>query len=237
MLFIYVRHGDPIYDPDSLTPLGHEQAKSVAKRLALFGADKIFCSTSNRAIQTAMPTCELLKKEMITCDWANEAYAWHDFTIPKGDGRNWCFQEQSFITEFRSNKIKALGNEWYKFPDYANYNFEKGCKRIDKETDNFFLELGYRHERENSRYKVVKENDQRVVMFAHQAFGFAFLSSILDIPYPTFCTTFDIQHTGVTAILFSNCDGYAYPKILQLSNDSHLYKDGLITGYNHGIKF
>ena len=36
MLFFYIRHGDPIYDPDSLTLLGEEQAKALAKRLALY---------------------------------------------------------------------------------------------------------------------------------------------------------------------------------------------------------
>ena len=64
MIFFYIRHGDPIYDPDSLTPLGMRQAEAVAKRLSLYGVDKIYSSTSNRAIQTAKPTCELMKKEM-----------------------------------------------------------------------------------------------------------------------------------------------------------------------------
>ena len=64
MLFFYVRHGDPIYNPDMLTSLGHEQAKAVAKRLSLFGVDRVFASSSNRARQTAEPTCALLKKEM-----------------------------------------------------------------------------------------------------------------------------------------------------------------------------
>ena len=61
MLFFYVRHGDPIYDPDSLTPLGHRQAEAVAKRLALYGLDEIYASTSNRAVLTATPTSEILK--------------------------------------------------------------------------------------------------------------------------------------------------------------------------------
>ena len=64
MILYLVRHGDPIYDPDSLTPLGHEQAKAVAKRFALYGLDEVYASTSNRAIQTAKPTSELLKKEI-----------------------------------------------------------------------------------------------------------------------------------------------------------------------------
>ena len=46
MLLYYVRHGDPIYDPDSLTPLGMEQAAAVARRLAKFGVDEIYSSPS-----------------------------------------------------------------------------------------------------------------------------------------------------------------------------------------------
>lgn len=42
MLLFYIRHGDPIYKPDSLTPLGHRQAEAVAKRLSLYGIDRIF---------------------------------------------------------------------------------------------------------------------------------------------------------------------------------------------------
>ena len=45
MLLFYVRHGDPIYEPDQLTPLGHRQAESVARRLALFGVDEVYAST------------------------------------------------------------------------------------------------------------------------------------------------------------------------------------------------
>ena len=62
MLFFYIRHGDPIYDPDSLTALGKRQAEAVARRLALYGIDEIYASTSTRAIQTATPTSEILKK-------------------------------------------------------------------------------------------------------------------------------------------------------------------------------
>ena len=31
MVFYYIRHGDPIYDPDSLTEHGHKQAEALAK--------------------------------------------------------------------------------------------------------------------------------------------------------------------------------------------------------------
>ena len=64
MILYYIRHGDPIYHPDSLTPLGKREAEAVAKRLAVYGVDGIYSSTSNRAIETAAPLAELLKKEL-----------------------------------------------------------------------------------------------------------------------------------------------------------------------------
>ena len=72
MLFFYVRHGDPIYSPDSLTPFGHRQAEAVAKRLALYGIDKIYSSPSTRAQLTAKPTCEILKKTAELVDFAGK---------------------------------------------------------------------------------------------------------------------------------------------------------------------
>ncbi len=48
MLLYYIRHGDPIYNPDSLTLLGHRQAEAVAKRLSVHVIDEIYASTSNR---------------------------------------------------------------------------------------------------------------------------------------------------------------------------------------------
>ena len=98
MIFFYIRHGDPIYDPNSLTPLGERQAEALSKRLAVYGLDKIYASTSNRAILTAKPTCELLKKEMELLDFANEEHAWRELTVPREDGKgiNWLFHHPKY---------------------------------------------------------------------------------------------------------------------------------------------
>lgn len=49
MLLYYIRHGDPIYNPDSLTGLGHKQSEALSKRLADSGIEAVYCSPSNRA--------------------------------------------------------------------------------------------------------------------------------------------------------------------------------------------
>ena len=203
MLFFYVRHGDPIYNPDSLTPLGHEQAKSLSKRFVTYGLDKIFASPSTRAMQTAQPTCDLLKKEMTVCSWADEGLAWQDFSIDASTGiHTWCFYDPAVLEIFRSPEVYALGDKWYEHPDLVQYDFGKGVARIDAAVDEFFLSLGYRHDRKNCRYEVVEPNRERVALFAHQGFGIAFFASMLDIPYPVISTHFDFGHSSMSVISF-----------------------------------
>ena len=84
MLLYYIRHGDPTYDPDELTPLGKRQAEAVARRLSQYGLDEIYVSSSNRAQETCRPTCEILKKVPVTLDWTNEKYAWRQLTPELG---------------------------------------------------------------------------------------------------------------------------------------------------------
>ena len=81
MLFFYIRHGDPIYDPDSLTPLGLRQAEAVAKRLALYGLVAVFqlvtlpveFDASRRAIEVLDSEAFLESKgiHLISSEYAN----------------------------------------------------------------------------------------------------------------------------------------------------------------------
>ncbi len=238
MLLYYIRHGDPIYNPDSLTPLGHRQAESVAKRLGVYGLDRIFASTSNRAIQTATPTSEILKKEIELLDFCNEGHAWGEFTITNEQGyMQWIFQNDALNSLMVSREIKNLGDNWHTHPAFKDTKCTQGVERVNCETDKFLASLGYEHNREKGHYKAVAPNNQRIAIFAHQGFGMAFLSSILDIPYPEICTHFDMTHSAVTVIEFADRDGISIPKVLTLSNDSHLFRDGIPTNYNNYIRF
>jgi probable phosphoglycerate mutase len=238
VIFYYIRHGDPIYNPNSLTPLGERQAEAVAKRLGLYGLDKIYSSTSNRAILTAKPTCEILKKESELLDFSNESYAWRDLTIENDNGsKTWLFENQKMIELFNSKEIRDLGDRWFDHPAIKEYNYEKGINRIYDEADAFFKELGYEHIRHTGKYIVNKSNDQRVALFAHQGFGLAFMSCLLDIPYPMFSTHFDMCHSGMTVIEIREENGYTVPKILTFSSDSHIYREGLPMRYNGRAPF
>ena len=234
MIFYYIRHGDPIYNPNGLTPLGARQAEALGKRLAVHGLDRIFASSSERAIQTAKPAAELLKKKIEILDWANEDYAWQELTVrnEKGEPEEWCFDDREFARFMNTEEVRSLGDEWYRHSELAR--FEAGYRRIADAADALLESLGYRHDLNTHTYEQIRPNSDRVALFAHGGTGKTFLSHVLDMPFPAFTTHFDISHSTMTVINFGEPrkdNEPIVPAVMQFSSDSHLYKEGLPTTF------
>ena len=231
MILYIIRHADPIYNPDSLTELGHRQAEALARRLAVNGLDKVYSSPNMRAQMTAQPVCETLGLEYTIENWMSEDLAWRDFSCEFEPGRySWTFQRQN-------NKLKydnAPCEKWYDSQYFSVTNAKEGYKRISECSDEFTGRLGYI--REKGAYKITRANDDRIAAFCHQGFGTIWLSYLLDIPPNIFLSSFDISHSGVTILEFKNYqDGYTAPKCLCLSDISHIYQSGLPMKYNNHI--
>ena len=231
MLFLYVRHGDPIYSPDSLTELGHKQAEALKLRLKTAGVKEIYSSTSTRAVMTATPTAEMLGLPIKQLDWCHESHAWRDFSAMIDGKRKWSWTDPELTNFFNTKEIRALDKEWYDHPRFKETNYKAGYQRIQNEADAFFESLGYRHRHDLNGYEVIEPNEKCVALFAHEGFGRLFLSAILDIPYPLYSTRYAISHTSVTAIYFSNKAEITRPTVLQHANDSHLFVAGLPTQF------
>ncbi len=237
MLLFFVRHGDPIYDPDSLTELGHRQAEAVARRLSRYGIDRIYSSSSVRARQTAKPTCEILKKDMTVLDWCHENYAWEKLSITVDGYRTWAMRHPKYIRLFNSDEVRSLGLKWYEHPAFADTMFKEGMESTQRETDKLLASLGYVHDHEQHVYIPKAPTEERVALFAHEGFGSIFMSCLLDIPYPILSTHTMISHTNMTVVEFRETDGIVVPNMLTMSNDSHLYMDGLPTNYQNRVYF
>ena len=235
MILYYIRHGDPTYSPDELTPLGHRQAEAVAKRVCAHGVDKIFSSTSNRARQTAQPSCEILKKEPILLDFTNEGHAWKALSVNNAEGsRVWIDAIPEYRKLFASREMAEFGLEWYEHPKVKDFDFGNKLRWIYDSIDEWLLSLGYEHK--DGRFRIVESNNERNALFAHAGFGGVFLSYILDIPYPKFASQFDMCHSAMTVINFKEEDGFVIPRIMTYSSDSHIWREGLPTAYNNGTR-
>lgn len=236
MLLFYIRHGDPVYDPDELTPLGHRQAESVARRLALFGVDEVYSSTSTRAMQTAQPTCELLHKELITLDFLNENKL-KGLHLWDGSKNHWFWAHPVYANLLARRDVRELGDKWYRHPELKDFHFEKGILPINQQLDEFIASHGYEHDSDLGLYKVTERHyEKRIAIFAHECMGKLVMSHLLDIPLPLYTAHFEMKHSAVTVIRFD--DGasapknngpqpYARARVLTLGNDAHLFRDGL----------
>ena len=226
MLLFIIRHGDPIYNPDSLTPKGHLQAQSLARRFAVHGLDKIFVSPMIRARQTAQPTCELLGLKPTVEEWMSEERAYSELSIKEPDGTtHWIFQCQN--TRIKNNETVKVTDKWYETDEMKRLDTAKaGYERIQTSSDIFLEKLGYK--REGSVYKIINPSEQRIAAFCHEGFSMTWMSHLLSIPPHIFWASFAMAHTGVAAFEFKNFeDGYTTPRCLLLSDLSHIYCDRL----------
>ena len=240
MILFYIRHGEPIYDPDSLTPLGRRQAEAVARRLALFGVDRVFTSSSNRAIETSRPLCDILRiKPEPALDWINESYAWNELSVEdKAGHRHWCYDDERQLAAFSDPSVRALGERWYEHRAFDGFpSFGEAVRRMRENAFPLLSSLGYAREESRAGFKVVRDNPERIALFAHEGAGLLFLSTILDIPYPLFAPAFSMEHTGMTAVEFTDRGGWCVPRVLQLSCDAHLYRDALPLNYQNRLRF
>lgn len=237
MLIFYVRHGEPIYHPNQLTPLGEKQAESVAGRLVRCGIDEIYASTSNRAMQTAAPLCRLLGKEMIPLDFLNEHNASTIMRVTTPDGVNeWVWSHPYYSEILAGREVREMGDRWYEHPEFARFPFGELIDTVGRELDALLASHGYVHEPDRGLYRVTRRtNEKRIAIFAHEGMGKIVMSHLLDIPYPYYATHFDMDHTGVTVIRLDDDTleytenepkAYARARVLTLSNDGHLYHDG-----------
>jgi len=236
MLLYILRHGDPDYETDSLTPKGSLQAQALAKRLAVNGLDKIYSSPLGRAKQTAQATCDLLGIDMDIEDWTSESLAYRDLSVIHDDGQSrWVFHQQR--TALINDDTISLGDDWGKAQCFRQYDndFTGGVRRIKDASDAFLARHGY--QREGSIYRITEPNDERVAVFCHQGFGITWLSHLLNIPPHIFWAGFDMTHSAITILHFENyADGFTVPMCLTLSDTSHIYGDGLPLEYNNWLK-
>ncbi len=236
MLLYIIRHGDPIYNPDSLTPKGLRQAEAIGKRIAVFGLDEIYASPLNRARLTAQPASEMIKKDIQTEEWMSESLAWQDFVDREhSEGHTWVWFKHR--NEMKTREIRKHGDKWYDADVFKFTHAKEGYERILAASDEFFLKLGYEHDRENYRYIAKNHNEKRIAAFCHEGFGLSWIGTLLDIPLPEIWSTFSISHSCMTVINFvPDENGIVFPKVLTHSNDSHLYKEGLPLDYQNGIR-
>lgn len=216
MRLIIVRHGDPDYENDCLTELGHYQAELVAKRLLDEGIQEIYSSPQGRARETAEHFAALSGLGPIKIlDFMHEIrYGWEGALYQAG---NPWLEAKNLI----SKGADLQTPDWRKYPCYDGNTATIDADKVAAGTDEWLKTLGY--EREGLYYRCKTEDDRKrtLVLFCHGGSSTAFLSRVFNIPFPHLCMVLGyLQHTCITSLRFDRRPGSLAMPVLEVAAEA-----------------
>ena len=224
MRIIFVRHGEPNYEKDCLTPTGQMQAEAAAERLEREGISEIYSSPMERAYQTASATASRLNLPIQTLPFMHEI-SWGGPGVPQ-DGHPWTLSDW-MITK---DDFDFFRNDWRDHPYFRDNVAVRYLDEISVKFDDFLITQGYRHE--GTRYLCQTDKPKTIAVFSHGGSGACVLSHLLALPFPYVCTVLPYEFTSVITLEFPVQEGqYVHPRI-ELFNDTAHTLD-----ISHGLKF
>ncbi len=220
MRILIVRHGDPDYSIDSLTPKGRVEAELLSDRLSKTKIDYCYVSPLGRARHTAQYTLDKIGKEATVCPWLREFAA----RIERPD------REESIAWDWRPKDWVDIDilfdhEKWYDEPRMAAGNVKDEYLWVAKGLDELLAEHGY--ERCGRYYKAVRPNDDTIVFFCHFGLECVLLSHMLNISPMQLWHGFCAAPTSVTTIYTEEREeGIASFRVSAFGDISHLYVAG-----------
>ena len=216
MILILVRHGDPDYQKDCLTELGHEQAKIAAKRLMEEGIEEIYSSPLGRARQTAQAFADLSGLGPVRIlDFMKEIRFGKEDALYQS-GNPWLM-----ACKLVSEGKDLQNSDWRNYPEFIDNTAVTDVDNVMRESDKWLAELGY--EREGLYYRCTNKDDREktIVLFSHGGSSTALLSRVLNIPFPHMCQILGhMRHTSITILRFDNMPGSLSMPIAEVMADA-----------------
>ena len=220
MRIIFVRHGEPDYEHDCLTPAGRLQAAAAAERLAPEGISKIYSSINGRAQETAGYTARRLGLPVTVLPWMHEI-SWGGPGLPE-NGHPWTLSDRMIDLE----GYDFAAGDWRKHPYFQGNVAVEYYDMIAGELDKLLAGHGYRHE-QGVRFACETDQQETIDLFSHGGSGGCALAHLLALPFPyvTACLTYDF--TSVIILSFPvRKGGYVHPRLELFNDTAHIRTDG-----------
>ena len=217
MKLVLVRHGDPDYEKDCLTDLGHKQAEIVAHRLLSEGIEEIFSSPLGRALETAQHFSDASGiKKIEILDFMREIRFG-----PEDDLYNESYNPWLCAVNLIHEGKDLQTPDWRDYPAFINNTAVTDVDNILANADKWLETLGYKREGLYYRYTGEEGKDRTVVLFSHGGSSTAFLSRVLNIPFPHMCVLLGhLRHTAITTLKFDTKPDRLSMPIVELASDS-----------------
>ena len=220
MKLLLIRHGDPDYAVDSLTPKGHREAALLAERIAPMDISAYYMSPLGRAQKTAEYTLDKAQRTAEVLDWARE----FDVLIDDGKGGKriaWDMLPENWtaIPEYYDE------DRWLDVPVMKDAQMRSGIAKVYDGLDALLERHGYK--REGRFYRAVHPNEDTIALFCHFGVTSVMLSHLLGVSPMILWHGMIAAPTSVTTLVTEERRaGIAAFRMTAFGDISHLYKEG-----------
>ena len=168
-----IRHADPDYSIDSLTPVGWEEARLLAERVAGWDVKAFYVSPLGRAQATLKPTLEKTGRTAEVKEWLRE---FPPQVKKPGEEHSDCAWDW-LPADWTGEAAFYDRTRWTEVPCFAEVGMKDAYRRVTDGLDELLGEHGYR--REGDYYRVERANEDTVVLVCHFGLECVLLSHLI----------------------------------------------------------
>lgn len=221
MKLMIIRHAEPDYSIDSLTPRGWEEAKILADRISKLNIKAFYCSPLGRAKDTASCTLKTMGREAEIMPWLREVPILPK--VPHTDkpdcAWDWLPQDWTKEPDF------FLQDQWSQVKTMADAGMDTYCAQVNKGLDEVLARHGY--VREGKYYRVENSNQDTIVFFCHFGLECVLLGHLLHISPMVLWHSTCAAPSSVTVLnTEERREGIAGFRMSRFGDVSHLYAAG-----------
>lgn len=218
MKLLIVRHGDPDYSIDSLTPVGWKEAELLADRLCQLDVKAFYCSPLGRARDTASLTLQRLSREAVVLPWLQEFPPKVRKPNRDTDSVAWDWLPQDWTADPRFFDL----HQWTQPDVFSKANVEQEAKLVADGLDALLAKHGYI--RQGNCYRAEQANEDTIVLFCHFGVSCVILGHLLHISPMLLWHGTCAAPTSVTSVVTEERrKGIAHFRMNAFGDTSHLY--------------
>lgn len=220
MKILIIRHADPDYSVDGLTPTGQLEAELLSERLIRDeNITAVYCSTMGRAKLTAQPTLVKTGLDCKYCNWLRE-FNYSLVKLPYLEDSALCWD---LLPQFMDENPQLYSpSEWMNVDFINNSDVYSAYKNVCDEFDKILAQHGY--VRDGLKYKVTKPNHDTIAFFCHFGLGGMLLSHLMNTsPMSVLNNGFFPPSSVTTVFSEERIKGIAAFRCCAMGDTSHLY--------------
>ena len=223
MRLLFIRHGDPDYALDDLTPVGKLEAELLAERIAPMDIAEYYVSTMGRARATARPTLEKAGRTATECDWLRE------FSIgvrrPDRGGEKSEVPWDWLPQDLARNPVLLDREHWYEHPVFAEADLKTAYDRVIVQFERVLAAHGY--VRDGLCYRVERPCSETLAFFCHFGVSCVLMSRLMNVSPMVLWHGLAMAPSSVTTVYTEERrPGIASFRAAAVGDVSHLYAHG-----------